>query len=139
MGDKTARSHWCRTAIAHQDKLALWKPAHHACQEESGQMCRRLMARPMGLIPYAVAIQGDQHRERPGPDRAWQLDQYRHHNPRMPPPIGRIAVGRAHAIPMASLAQDVGTWAFCYRVIASEPHWARRDDMVQEKRDQQAS
>ena len=125
--------------IAHKDEVALWKPAHQARQQQPGQMRWRFMARPMRLIPLRGAIQGDQNRERPGPDRERQLDEHRQHDPLMSPPIRRITVGRAHAIAMPSLAEDLGARVFCHRVIASQEHRARRDDMVQEKRDQQAS
>ena len=125
--------------IPHKDEVALWKPAHHARQQQPGQMRWRFMARPMRLIPLRGAIQGHQDGERPGPDRERQLDQHRHDHPLMPPPIRRIAVGRAHAIAMPSLAKDVGARVFCDRIIAGQEHRARRDDMVQQERDQQAS
>jgi hypothetical protein len=125
-------------AIAHNDAWARWKPAHHAGHEESGQLGRHCRARAMGRIPGGVARPGAQHRERPGPDRKRPLDQSRHDDPLVPPPIGRITVGRAHPVTMASLAEDVGAWPFCHRVIARQQHRARRDAMVQETRAQQA-
>ena len=96
-------------------------------------MRRRFMARPMGLIPFWAAIQGDQHRERPGPDRERKLDQHRQDDPLMPPPIRRIAVGGAHAIAMSSLAEDLGARAFCDRIIPGQQHRSRRHHIGQQK------
>jgi hypothetical protein len=125
--------------IPHQDELARWKPAPQAGHQQPGERRRRAMARPRCLIPFWATIPGDPNRERPGPDRQRQLDQPRPHAPLMPPPLRRITGGRAHAIPRPSLAEDVGARTFCNRVIASQEHRARRDDLVQEQRDQQAS
>jgi hypothetical protein len=124
--------------IPHNDALARWKPAHHAGQAESGQRRRRLMARAMGLIPCGVARPGHQQRECPGPDRERTRDQYRHDDPRMPPPIRRIAMGRAHAITMASLAEDVRARAFFDRIISGQLYGSRRHHRVQQQGQQPA-
>jgi hypothetical protein len=71
-------------------------------------MRRRVMARPMRLTPFWAARPGDLHRERPGPHRERPLDQHRHDDPLMSPPVRCIAVGRAHTIAMASRAEDGG-------------------------------
>jgi len=128
-----------RARIPHKDALALWKPAHHAGQEESGEMCRRFMAPPMGLIPIWIAIQGHQHRERPGPDRTRKLDQHRQDDPRRSPPICCRAVGRAHTIAMASRAEDVGARTFCDRLIPSQPYGSCRHHSGQPKGEPPAS
>lgn len=137
-------AHPCRLAgavagIPHQEAWALWQPAQQTRPQEPDQRGRRWRAPPLRLLPLWIAIHGDQPRERPGPDRTRPLDQHRPPNPPRPPPLCRITVGRAHAITMASLAEDVGPWTFCTRVIASQEHRAWRDDRGQEHRDHQAS
>jgi hypothetical protein len=99
----------------------------------------RAMARPRCVIPCWATLPGDHKRERPGPDRTRPLDQHRPHDPRLSPPLRRIPVGRAHAVALPSLAEDCGARTFCHRVIARQEHLDRRDDMVQENRDQPAS
>jgi hypothetical protein len=85
-------------------------------------MRRRVMACPMRLIPRGVAIQGNPHREHPGPDRERTRDPHGPHDPRMPPPLRRRAVGGAPALARAALAEACGAWAFCDRRIARPQH-----------------
>jgi hypothetical protein len=126
-------------AIPATDARALWKPAQQAGQQPPGERRWRARARPLGLIPCWATLPGDPQRERPGPDRTRPRAQPRQHAPRRSPPIRRLTVGRAHAVAMPSLTDDVGARTCCHRVIARQEHRARRDDMVQERRDPQAS
>lgn len=126
-------------AIPDPDDLARRKPADQAGPQQPGAMCRRSRARPRGLRPRGATIPGAQERTCPGPDRERQRDRSRQHDPRMPPPIRRIAMGRAPARAMPSLAADVGARTFGTRIIARQEYRARRDDLVQENREQQAS
>ena len=56
----------------------------------------------------------------------------------MPPPRRGIAMGRAYAIAMASLAEDVGTRAFCDRIIPGQQDGSRRYHVIQQKGQPQA-
>jgi hypothetical protein len=124
--------------IPHKDALARWKPAYQAGQQQPGELGRRFMARPRGLIPFRVARQGHPYRERPGPGRTRELDQHRPDDPRVPPPLRHRAVGRAHAIAMASRAEDVRARAFCDRIIPGQPHRSSRHYISQQPSQQPA-
>jgi hypothetical protein len=117
--------------ITHKDKMALGEPADEAGEQEPSQMCRRLMARRMGLIPFGGALQSDQGRKSPGPCRERQLDQHRHDDPLMSPPIGRVAMGRPDAITVAALAKHLRARALGDGVIASQEYRADRYDISQ--------
>jgi hypothetical protein len=113
-------------ALPHQEAVARWNPAPHACPEEPGQLCRRFRTRPLGLSPFWAAVEGDQPREGPGPKRERQRDQPREDAPCVPPPIRGRAVGGAHPIAMTCLAEDVGARAFCDRIIPGQHHRSGR-------------
>ncbi len=86
--------------VTHEDKVPIRKPAYQACQQQSGNVCRRLMLRPVHAIPLRGVVQGYQDWERPGPSGERPLDEHRHDYLCMAPAIGGIAVRRPCPIAM---------------------------------------
>src|SRR5687767_7398200 len=46
--------------VAHENEVMLREPAHQACQQQPGQVRRRLMPRAVHTIPLWGTVQGDQ-------------------------------------------------------------------------------
>jgi hypothetical protein len=128
-----------RARVAHDEAVAIRKPAHQARQQPPSHGRRRLMPRPVPTIPRRGAGQGHQDGEGPGPRGDWQLHAPRHDDPLMAPALGRIAVRRPPAIALPSLAQHLGARMRGDCIVARQEHRPRRDHMVPPARDQGAS
>jgi hypothetical protein len=125
--------------IPPNDALARRHPTHEARQQQPGELRRGFMPCPMRPRPFRAAIQGHQHRECPGAARDGQLDQHRQDDPLMPPSLRCLAGGRAPAIAMTGLAEDVRARAFCNRRISGPPDGIGRQSRGQQKGQQAAS
>jgi hypothetical protein len=111
------RTYWCftlavripglgkvRIVVSFEHQLVTGRYIVHVTRG-TGPDVRAFYGVSPGLEPFRAAIRSDLHREGSGPHRERKLDQYRQHDPRMPPPIRRMARGRAHAIAMACLGR----------------------------------
>jgi hypothetical protein len=124
--------------ITYKDETMVRKPAYQPRQQQPGDVRWRFMARVVHAIPLRGAVQGCQDGERIGSGGKRQLDAHRHNHPFMSPAVGGIAVGRPHPIAMPLLAEYFGAKVLGDRLVARSEHWPRRDDMLQQDRDQSA-
>jgi site-specific DNA recombinase len=123
-------------AVAYEDEVSIWKPAHQARQQQPDNVRWRLMTRARHTIPLGGTVQSHQDGEGPRACRERPFHEHRHDDPLMPPAIGDIAVGRAYPIAMPSLAKHLGAWVLSDRIVASQQHRPGRNYMVQQERDQ---
>ena len=110
-------------SVSDEDEPAAGEPAEHQPQQPERLPGRRAMATLRATVVGRVAVQGDEHRQGPGPDGEGKADQDGEDDPLVAVAPGGEGVRGSERVAMPGLAEDVLAGVGEDRVVADQDHF----------------